>query len=87
VLGSTTGHSFFCCSTKVWKLTRHEGLVMGAALADPEARSFLRSADPVPAQVIDAQPDFHPRAWLDQLPPLTGRTRTAGTRRDGGLQD
>ena len=42
-----------------------------AALADPEARSFLRKADPVLAHVIDAQPDFHPRAWLDQLPPLS----------------
>jgi DNA-3-methyladenine glycosylase II len=45
--------------------------VTAAALADPEARSFLREADPVLARVIDAQPDFHPRAWLDQLPPLT----------------
>jgi DNA-3-methyladenine glycosylase II len=43
---------------------------MAAALADPEACSFLRKADPVLAQLIDAQPDFHPRAWLDQLPPL-----------------
>src|SRR3954470_21153102 len=43
---------------------------MAAALADPEARSFLRKADPVLAQLIDAQPDFHPPAWLDQLPPL-----------------
>jgi DNA-3-methyladenine glycosylase II len=44
---------------------------MAAALADPEARSFLRKADPVLARVIDAQPDFQPRAWLDQLPPLS----------------
>ena len=43
---------------------------MAAALADPEARSFLRKADPVLAQLIDAQPNFRPRAWLDQLPPL-----------------
>jgi DNA-3-methyladenine glycosylase II len=43
---------------------------MAAALADPEARTFLRKADPVLAQVIDAQPDFRPRAWLDELPPL-----------------
>src|SRR3954470_7554938 len=43
---------------------------MAAALADPEARSFLRKADPVLAQLIDAQPDFQPRAWLDELPPL-----------------
>ncbi len=42
----------------------------GSAVADPKAREFLRSADPVLAGLIDAQPDFHPRAWLDELPPL-----------------
>src|SRR6476646_9072293 len=41
-----------------------------AAIADPEAREFLRKADPVLAQLIDARPDFRPRAWLDELPPL-----------------
>jgi DNA-3-methyladenine glycosylase II len=41
-----------------------------AAGADPEAREFLRNADPVLAQVIDAHPDFHPRAWIDELPGL-----------------
>src|SRR5438874_13498651 len=41
-----------------------------AAVADPEARRFLREADPVLAELIDARPDFHPRAWLDELPPL-----------------
>jgi DNA-3-methyladenine glycosylase II len=41
-----------------------------AAVADPEAREFLREADPVLAQLIDARPDFRPRAWLDELPPL-----------------
>jgi DNA-3-methyladenine glycosylase II len=41
-----------------------------AALADPAAREFLRSADPVIARLIDARPDFRPRAWLDELPPL-----------------
>src|SRR4029453_18933006 len=41
-----------------------------AALADPEAREFLRKADPVLARLIDARPDFRPRAWLDELPPL-----------------
>ena len=40
------------------------------ALANREAREFLRSADPVLARMIDARPDFHPRAWLDALPPL-----------------
>src|SRR5213593_3809448 len=38
--------------------------------ADPEARAFLRNADPVLARIIDARPDFRPRAWLDELPPL-----------------
>jgi DNA-3-methyladenine glycosylase II len=41
-----------------------------AAMADPEAREFLRSADPVLAQLIDARPDFRPRAWMDELPPF-----------------
>jgi DNA-3-methyladenine glycosylase II len=41
-----------------------------AAAADPKAREFLRSADPVLAQLIDARPDFRPRAWMDELPPL-----------------
>ena len=41
-----------------------------SAAADPTAREFLRRADPVLRRVIDAHPDFRPRAWLDQLPPL-----------------
>jgi DNA-3-methyladenine glycosylase II len=41
-----------------------------AALANRKAREFLRKADPVLAQLIDARPDFRPRAWLDELPPL-----------------
>jgi DNA-3-methyladenine glycosylase II len=41
-----------------------------SAVADPKAREFLRRADPVLARLIDAHPDFHPRAWLDELPPL-----------------
>src|SRR6478752_4878015 len=41
-----------------------------AAVADPKAREFLRNADPVLAQLIDARPDFRPRAWMDELPPL-----------------
>lgn len=39
-------------------------------LADPKARELLREADPILARIIDAQPDFHPRAWLNELPPL-----------------
>ena len=40
------------------------------AVADPAAREFLRKADPVLAGLIDARPDFRPRAWMDELPPL-----------------
>jgi DNA-3-methyladenine glycosylase II len=41
-----------------------------AALADRKAREFLRKADPVLARLIDERPDFRPRAWMDELPPL-----------------
>src|SRR3954471_14633908 len=41
-----------------------------ATVANREAREFLRKADPVLARVIDAHPDFRPRAWMDSLPPL-----------------
>ena len=41
-----------------------------AAIADPKGREFLRKADPVLARLIDARPDFRPRAWMDELPPL-----------------
>ena len=41
-----------------------------AELADRKAREFLREADPVLRRLIDARPDFRPRAWLDELPPL-----------------
>ena len=56
-----------------------------AAVADPTAREFLRNADPVLARLIDAHPDFHPRAWIDELPGLVdgpldydGRYRVSG---------
>jgi DNA-3-methyladenine glycosylase II len=42
----------------------------GSAVADPAARESLRRGDPVLREVIDAHPDFHPRAWLAELPPL-----------------
>lgn len=35
-----------------------------------EARAHLRQADPVIGQLIDAHPDFDPRAWLAELPRL-----------------
>ncbi|MDP9319071.1 MAG: hypothetical protein M3O94_08395 [Actinomycetota bacterium] len=40
------------------------------ALADPNARELLRQADPVLARIIDARPDFRPRAWTKDLPAL-----------------
>jgi DNA-3-methyladenine glycosylase II len=43
-----------------------------AAIADPDARAFLRKADPVLARLIDARPDFRPRAWMDELPRFDG---------------
>ena len=43
---------------------------MTAALADPTAREYLHDADPVLAKLIDSRPDFRPRAWMDELPPL-----------------
>jgi len=35
-----------------------------------QARSRLRDADPVLARLIDDRPDFDPRAWMAQLPPM-----------------
>jgi DNA-3-methyladenine glycosylase II len=34
------------------------------------ARSYLHHADPVLARLIDDRPDFDPRAWMAQLPPM-----------------
>jgi DNA-3-methyladenine glycosylase II len=35
-----------------------------------QARSYLRSADPVLARLIDDRPAFDPRAWMTELPPM-----------------
>ena len=35
-----------------------------------QARSYLRHADPVLARLIDDRPDFDPRAWITELPPM-----------------
>ena len=35
-----------------------------------QARSYLRNADPVLAQLIDDRPDFDPRAWMALLPAM-----------------
>jgi DNA-3-methyladenine glycosylase II len=45
-------------------------MTAAAAVADPKARAFLRKADPVLARIIDANPGFRPRAWMDELPPF-----------------
>ena len=34
------------------------------------ARTRLRKADPVLARIIDRDPTFDPRAWIDELPPM-----------------
>jgi DNA-3-methyladenine glycosylase II len=34
------------------------------------ARSYLSQADPVLARLINDRPDFDPRAWMTQLPPM-----------------
>jgi DNA-3-methyladenine glycosylase II len=34
------------------------------------ARTHLRQADPVLARIIDRHPNFDPRAWLEELPPM-----------------
>ena len=35
-----------------------------------QARSYLRDADPALARLIDDRPEFDPRAWMAQLPPM-----------------
>jgi DNA-3-methyladenine glycosylase II len=35
-----------------------------------QARSYLRHADPVLSRLINDRPDFDPRAWMTQLPPM-----------------
>jgi DNA-3-methyladenine glycosylase II len=35
-----------------------------------QARVYLRDADPVLTRLIDGRPDFDPRAWIGQLPPM-----------------
>lgn len=50
--------------------TKTDNTPVKAAVADPAAREFLRKADPVLARVIDAHPEFRPRAWVNELPPF-----------------
>jgi DNA-3-methyladenine glycosylase II len=41
-----------------------------ATSGNSQALAYLRSADPVLAQVIDAHADFEPRSWLRELPAM-----------------
>jgi DNA-3-methyladenine glycosylase II len=49
-------------------VTETEDSARAAWLRD--ARSYLHSADPVLARLIDERPDFDPRAWITELPPM-----------------
>jgi DNA-3-methyladenine glycosylase II len=57
-------------------LYTHDHGLMGAAKPRhragllQKARAHLRAADPVLARLIDERPDFDPRAWIAQLPPM-----------------
>jgi DNA-3-methyladenine glycosylase II len=35
-----------------------------------QARSYLRGADPVLARLVAGRPDFDPRRWITELPPM-----------------
>ncbi|MDR2987631.1 MAG: hypothetical protein LBV34_22620 [Nocardiopsaceae bacterium] len=35
-----------------------------------QARSHLRKSDPVLARLVDERPEFDPRAWMSELPPM-----------------
>jgi DNA-3-methyladenine glycosylase II len=35
-----------------------------------QARSHLRKSDPVLARLVDERPEFDPRAWMAELPPM-----------------
>jgi DNA-3-methyladenine glycosylase II len=53
--------------------SRHAGRVrpegsVSSTIRRRRARTHLRQADPVLARLIDAQPEFDPRAWLEELP-------------------
>jgi DNA-3-methyladenine glycosylase II len=43
---------------------------VGHAVWLQNARDFLRSADPVLAKLIAKRPDFDPRRWITELPPM-----------------
>ncbi len=50
--------------------SRGGGLRVDHAELLPRARAYLRDADPVLARLIADRPDFDPRRWMTQLPPM-----------------
>jgi DNA-3-methyladenine glycosylase II len=48
------------------------GSQVGADRAEwlQKARAYLRNADPVLAELIAGRPDFDPRRWMTELPPM-----------------
>ena len=52
--------------------TSSRGRAAGADHAEwlQEARAYLRDADPVLAMLIAGRPDFDPRRWMTELPPM-----------------
>jgi DNA-3-methyladenine glycosylase II len=77
-----TDHGFMDRDSVIVGPTREDGGVPTGKGADSvtedpsraawlqQARSYLRDADPVLARLIDDRPDFDPRAWMTQLPPM-----------------
>jgi nicotinamidase-related amidase len=49
---------------------RHVGQGPGRAEGLQDGRAHLRGADPVLAELIAERPDFDPRRWLTELPPM-----------------
>jgi DNA-3-methyladenine glycosylase II len=52
------------------KPSRASGVAAGRREQVLQAQNYLRKADPVIGACIDRRPDFDPRAWLDDLPPM-----------------
>jgi DNA-3-methyladenine glycosylase II len=51
-------------------VTSSRGGQVGRAEWLQKARDHLRTADPVLARLIAARPDFDPRQWMTELPPM-----------------
>jgi DNA-3-methyladenine glycosylase II len=58
----------WCSKMPTSKVTKADAEVRSAELR--RAQDHLRQADPVIARLIEQRPDFNPRAWMDELPPM-----------------